>query len=682
MVPSEQANRTDSGPALIYQQRCDEFGAQRDWYNRRSYRNANLSLMLIVGALLCGGLWFWRATPAPLVAAVVLGVGFVVSFVHHGRVDQALRRYTELFAINDEGLMRLRRDWDNLPLRQPPEHNRKEHKDRRGMGLYGQIFAPFASLAMREAAESDDNQHDLSGIANDLDLLGHASLQHLLNTPTTPVGLATLRDWLLTPAPPTIARERQPAVAELAPLNDLRDQFALRGRLMGATQADYERFLRWAEHAPWLPGRRWLLLVARVLPLATLLLAGAQVAGLLTPPLWLAGIIVGLAVTQTIGRAVNQEIDEVAERQQVFATYAELFQMLNSQPFGAPELRRLQADLAAAGLRADRHMRRISRLMALADLRGWMFFYPIQLATLWNVHVLWLLDGWRHAAGGSARRWLATLGEFEALAALATLAHDHPGWAFPKLYDPQSGVKDQEVIGDQTSSQSMRGLADRILAAHGLGHPLLPPDVCVRNDVSVGPPGHFLLVTGSNMSGKSTLLRAIGLNVTLAQAGGPVCAEMLQLRPVALATSMRVQDSLEQGVSYFMAELQRLKQVVDVAEQACTRGERTLLFLLDEMLHGTNTTERQIAARRIILHLLSLGATGAVSTHDLTLADAPELAALSEMVHFTEEFTRGAGGMVMHFDYRLRPGIATSTNALKLMELIGLPVEEAIGNRP
>jgi len=652
MVPSEQADRTDSRPALIYQQRCDEFGAQRDWYNRRSYRNANLSLMLIVGALLCGGLWFWRAMPALLVAAVVLGVSFVVSFIHHGRVDQALRRYTELFAINDEGLTRLRRDWTHLPLRQPPGDAGRE---------------PFEHSNVQTFERSN---------ALDLDLLGHASLQHLLNTPTTPVGLAALRDWLLTPAPPMIAVERQAAVAELAPLNELRDQVALRGRLMGAAQADYERFLRWAERPSWLLAHGWLPALARALPLTTLLLAVAQGTGLIDLPIWLGGIMVGLALTQTIGRAVNQEIDEVAERQQVFATYAGLFQMLGSQPFAAPELRRLQGALSADGLRADWQMRRLTRLMALADLRGWMFFYPIQLATLWNVHVLWLLDRWRHAAGGSARRWLAALGEFEALAALATLAHDHPGWAFPELHDLQSGVKEHEVIRAQTSSQASRALADRILAAHGLGHPLLPPDVCVGNDVSVGPPGHFLLVTGSNMSGKSTLLRAIGLNVTLAQAGGPVCAEMLQLRPVALATSMRVRDSLEQGVSYFMAELQRLKQVVDAAEQAYTRGERTLLFLLDEMLHGTNTSERQIAARRIILHLLSRGATGAISTHDLTLADAPELAAASEMVHFAEEFTRSARGMVMHFDYRLRPGIATSTNALKLMELIGLPAEE------
>jgi DNA mismatch repair ATPase MutS len=179
------------------------------------------------------------------------------------------------------------------------------------------------------------------------------------------------------------------------------------------------------------------------------------------------------------------------------------------------------------------------------------------------------------------------------------------------------------------------------------------------------------------------LLRAIGLNCALAQAGGPVCAAALALPPVTLATSMRVQDSLEQGVSYYMAELRRLKGVVDTAEAVAraTDSQPICLFLLDEILHGTNTAERQIAARRIIRHLLSLGATGAVSTHDLTLAEAPELAAASQRVHFTEEFTRVDGAPEMHFDYHLRPGIATSTNALQLMEIVGLPLADAPAGR-
>ena len=667
--PLQQSQQPGS-PTTTYERRCASFGRQRDEYNRRSNRNANVSLALIAVALVCLGAGLWRGAPLLLAGAALCGAGFIVSFVHHGRVDQVLRRYTELYAINEEGLRRLRRDWAALPLRQPPDTNRPEHAERQG---FVRAFAPFIPAVLASSSvvqKAREQAADRPSFATDLDLFGHASLQHLLNTPSTPIGLALLREWLLAPAPHAVARKRQVAVAELAPLHDFRDDLALRGRLLGVAQPNYERFLRWAEGQPWLVRRSWLLRLARALPLITLALAAAQLFGLISAPLWLAGIAAGFALSKTIGRSVDALINEVAARQAVFATYAELFRLVEGQPFEAPVLRELQAD----GLHAAQQLRRLGQLMALADLRGWMFFYPIQLATLWNVHVLWLLERWQRESGGSARRWLMTLGTCEALAALATLAHDNPSWAFPDLSDARSDTNGTQDAPEASElGASCFDPLDAVLEARNLGHPLLPPDVCVGNDVAVGPPGTFLLVTGSNMSGKSTLLRAIGLNIVLAQAGGPVCATSLRLPPLSLATSMRVQDSLEQGVSYFMAELQRLKEVVDVAEQVRSAGERTLLFLLDEILHGTNTTERQIAARRIILHLLSLGATGAVSTHDLTLADAPELSAVSQPVHFTEQFTRGRNGLNMTFDYKLRPGIATSTNALHLMEMIGLP---------
>jgi DNA mismatch repair ATPase MutS len=208
-----------------------------------------------------------------------------------------------------------------------------------------------------------------------------------------------------------------------------------------------------------------------------------------------------------------------------------------------------------------------------------------------------------------------------------------------------------------------------------LAHPLLPGVTRVGNDVTVGPPGTLLLVTGSNMSGKSTLLRAIGLNVVLAQAGAPVCAHSLTMPPVELRTSIRLADSLERGVSLFMAELERLKEIV-VAARDDTRPRR-LLYLLDEILHGTNTAERLIAARAVLGHLLRAGAIGAVTTHDLTLAADGALATASVPVHFTEQVTGdGTGPGTMTFDYRLRPGLATSTNALKLLALVGLASRE------
>jgi len=236
------------------------------------------------------------------------------------------------------------------------------------------------------------------------------------------------------------------------------------------------------------------------------------------------------------------------------------------------------------------------------------------------------------------------------LSALATLAHDHPSWSFA------------EVDGGPT----------RVLQAEGLGHAMLPEERRVDNDVTVGPPGTFLFITGSNMSGKSTLLRALGQSVLLALAGGPSCARSLRLPPVMVRTSIHVEDSVVQGVSFFMAQLQRLKDVVAAADAATLPDARPVFYLLDEILAGTNSAERRVAATRVIRHLLEVEAIGAVTTHDLELGEQAELAAAAVPVHFTETVATDGAEMSMSFDYRLRPGVATSTNALRLMRMVGL----------
>ncbi len=266
-------------------------------------------------------------------------------------------------------------------------------------------------------------------------------------------------------------------------------------------------------------------------------------------------------------------------------------------------------------------MLRMRQLNGLAKLAGiqhsallFIFVYlPLQFLFLYDFHVLSLIEVWQRRYGKHARDWFEALGRFEALCSLATLVHDHPDWVFPEV----------------------AATADRFQAER-LGHPLLPDDQRVTNDVEVGPAGSFLLVTGSNMSGKSTLLRAIGVNAVLAEAGAPVCAARLSMPPVMLATSMRVRDSLEYGVSFFMAELMRLKEIVDLARQSDQRQGRMLLYLLDEILLGTNSRERHIAVMRVMQFLLRHTAIGAISTHDLELADSEPLSGACRCVHFRE----------------------------------------------
>ena len=612
-------------PAELYQQRSAEFGAAAAAFDQRARRQGNLSLALFFGALVLLMVALWNDNMALTVAAVLCGIAFVASTIYRSRLARQQRRAATLHALNVEGLQRLARHWDGLPL--PP---------------------PIPVDAAPPAPSHLD-----PGTAADLDLLGRAGLEHLLSTPTTPVGWTTLRRWLLSPADAATVRLRQAAVAELAPQVELREELAVRGRLMESTQAEYEQFIAWAEQPGWLSTRPGLVWASRLLPLAALGFFVTTLLGWPTTPALVALLVVNLALSFTVGRAVDDDITRVAARQGVFAAYGGMFGLLSAQTFTAPALQQLQAALTTEQLTADRQMHQLERLMPLAEIRRSILFLIVQAATLWSFHLLWLLERWKQQAGGDVRGWLAALGEAEALLALATLHHDHPPWTFP------------ELVADGPAR----------LEAVGLAHPLLPPDRAVGNDVSLGPPGSFLLVTGSNMAGKSTLLRAIGVNTVLAQMGAPVSASRLHLTPLTLAASMRVQDSLEQGVSFFMAELRRLKAVVDLAAQCANPPARPLLYLLDEILQGTNTHERQIAARRIILQLVAAGAIGAVSTHDLNLADEPAVAAAAVLVHFTESFARGPDGPTMTFDYRLRPGLATTTNALKLMELVGLVTE-------
>jgi predicted ATPase len=660
--PTTHGDGAAESPAAVYERRFDRFSERRSVHNARRYLAANLTVALFFGIPVCLGIAvFALLASAPLFAALGLlfAVAFVAAFAWQTRLDAAYRRYDLLCTLASEGLARLRRDWSALPL--PP-------------AIPGARVAEYAA---------------------DLDILGRASLQQLLGGVAAPAGQITLHDWLMAPAAPDVIRERQAASAELAPSLDFREELALAARQTQLTPTALARFLTWAGGGPWLTRRPWLVALTRLSPLLLFLLLGAELAGLTRYPLWLLFLGLNLLLTTLYGKQVEELLGQVSERQASFRPYGALFDRIAAQPFEAPLLVRLQQRLATAGTggrSAAEWMRRLARILNIADLRLSMFFAVIQATTLWSFHSLWLLERWQRAAGAHVRDWLETLSELDALAALATLAFENPSWAYPQMVEP---------LGDQRA----------IFAARNLGHPLLPPATCVGNDITAGPPGRFVFVTGSNMSGKSTLLRALGSNIVLAQMGAPVCAVSLAMPPIALATSIRVQDSLEQGVSYFLAELHRLRDVLTIVEatteleQVASEareaspdfspqsapsagtsvprrepGETTSripFFLLDEILHGTNTAERQVAARSILRHLLALGATGAVSTHDLSLADTPDLEARRTAVYFTEQFTRGPEGPAMRFDYLLRPGVAPSTNALKLMEIVGLPLDEA-----
>ncbi len=608
---------TTAGVVSYYRNSAATLRARRAVQSRLVDRLGNGRLAAFGAALLLAARWATASggQTAWLAAASAVTVGFAALVWWSNRAKAQLQRTDDLITLADEGAHRAARHWSELPVRDwepaPASH-------------------PYAV---------------------DLDLFGEASLAQLLPPMSSAPGRTTLRSWLVAPAAPAVVEERQLAVAELARDSAFRDELARRGMRIASSAQSLAELEAWARSDGWLRARPALLAATIAIPCATLGLAAAQLAGAVAHSYWIAPAIIGWALTARHGKAFTRSFAPVVGRSNTLRRYAQMARLVSETRFTGPALTGLQARLAGGPRPAHASMRTLTALADCSELRlSPMLYVIVNTLTLWDFHVVHLLERWQEASGRHVGQWLGALGEIESLSALATVAHDNPDWTFPRL--------------DVT--------APVILEAKALGHPLLSDDEGVRNDVTVGPAGTILVVTGSNMAGKSTLLRSIGLNLVLSQAGSVVCARALRHPPAVLHTSMRVQDSLARGVSYFMAELERLKTVVDAADAMPPHAPRVLVYLLDEILHGTNSAERTIAARHVLTHLAASGAIGAVSTHDLQLVDVPELAAVARHVHFQETFSRADGAASMSFDYRLRPGKATSSNALKLLELVGL----------
>lgn len=655
-----------SDPEARHRQRRERYEAVRRADASRARRLVRWRGVAFLAAVAAGlGAEWTGGELAAVLAVAALGAlaAFVVLVVFHRRVRRRARWHGGLADLAAEGLARRARDWEALP--DPGEAGAAPGH-------------PFAA---------------------DLDVLGPASLRRLLSTPATPPGRETTRDWLLSPTGPEEIRRRQEAVGELADHHVFREELAARGRLAGEADADaFRRFLGWCEGDAWLEGRPLLVGVARILPAATALLAFLQAGGLVAEAWWALGPVAMLGVVGIFGSGLGRRVGRATAGEAELERYADLLEDLAGIPGEAEALAGIRTALAggdgpapdaaaadadsagstgaaagssAAAEPAPDAIRRLGRIAAWAEVRrSGLLHFLLQVLLLWDVHVLRALERWRSAHGARVRAWLAALGRGEALCALATLQADHPDWCRPAV-DPDG---------------------EAVFEARGLDHALLTPERSVANDVTVGPPGTFLLVTGSNMSGKSTLLRAVGLAVVLARAGGPVPARRCSMPLLRVHTVMRVQDSLAEGVSQYMAELRRVRRVVAAArgEVAGAAGDGSgpgsaspsgepVLYLLDEPLQGTNEAERRVALRTVLRHLLRTGAVGAVATHDLRLHEVEDLEAAARPVHLTGTVEEGADGPRLTFDYRLREGPATSTNALDLLRAVGLGEEGAEG---
>jgi hypothetical protein len=536
-------------------------------------------------------------------ALAVLAVAFVALVVAHERNARRLARARRRVAFHESALDRLRGDWI-------------------GRGEPGERFA--------------DPHHPY---AADVDVFGRGSVFERLCVARTNSGQDRLAGWLKAGAPLQAVRERQAAAADLGPRVTLREDLAVLGA-EARRAVDSTTLSAWAAADPVEVPRTLRAWAFASSAAAIVALVGVDAWGLL--PFYVASVAVAWCGWQ--GRPFSGAVlGGIGRPAHDLQTLAEVLDRLAQEPFTSPRLRELHATLATDAGSPGRPIGRLKGWLEVHESKRNVFFAIVAFYLVWDLQLAAAVEGWRRRFGGSVERWLDALAELEALASLGTYAFENPSDPYPELVEPGP-----------------------VFDGQGLAHPLLAASRAVRNDVALDATRSMLVVTGSNMSGKSTLLRTVGTNAVLALAGAPVRATSLRLSPLAVGASIRVTDSLQDGESRFYAEIKRIRQVLDIA-----RGSVPALFLLDEIFDGTNSAERRIGAEAVVRSLLDLRAVGLVTSHDLALAEiAVSLAPRAENVHFEDHLEEGR----IAFDYRLKPGPVQKGNALGLMRAVGLEV--------
>jgi hypothetical protein len=510
----------------------------------------------------------------------------------------------------------------------------------RGTDFYGSGIARvenrWAGTGTR-GQRFDDPHHVY---ASDLDLFCAGGLFELLFTARTRTGEETLANWLLSPASMEQIRERHGSVRELRDQLDFREDLAILGR-HATLGIQPEALLRWAE-GPDRMKRKWVLWVATIL--SVLAISGViwwRYSGTVLPLLVL--IVVEALLMHRLRKPLEEVLGDTEEAFRDLDLLHGVLARVERCCFQESSLQALQQQLWSGKLASSRAILHLRFIVDLVNSRRNLIVRLLDVPLMYSIQVAFAAERWRRAHGQAVRSWLGAIGEVEALLCLATYCYEHPDDPLPEFVEGRARFD-----------------------AVALGHPLLPAATCVRNDVSLSAELPMLLVSGSNMSGKSTLMRAIGTNVVLAMAGAPVRAQGLRLTPLRVGVSIRINDSLAEGSSRFYAEITRLRKIFELAG-----GSPPLLFLLDELLQGTNSKDRRIGAEAIVRTLLHRGAIGLVSTHDLALTEIGDLPeSRLRNVHFEDQFENG----IMKFDYKLREGVVTKSNGLELMRLIGLEV--------
>jgi hypothetical protein len=556
-------------------------------------------------AVLCAAIW-------------LLLFGFAVAV--HRRIGRSIERHRLWLEIKTAHLARARLAWDEIPAT-----------------FYHQ----------------PDAEHPFEA---DLDLTGKRSLHHLLDTAVSYEGSQRLRAWLTAPEPdPTLARQRQQVVRELAPLHLFRDRLALNAMEAAGARRTWKanRLAEWLQTSESSGGMgRWLIVFGVMVILNAALLAADLLGGL--PPWWQMTLAAYLGLWLLWSRRMEPAADQAVALAGALRQLRAVFSQLESFSYrDTPHLEALCKPYLHPAHRPSSYLSRITRVVAVMSLReNPMLRLILNTLLPWDAYLAYRLNRTRTDVAERAPGWMDTWFELEALSSLANLAYLNPGYSFPEIL----AGEEQERTGP--------------FNAQGLGHPLIPDAEKVCSDFSVSELGQVTVITGSNMAGKSVFLKTVGVNLSLAYAGGPVNAQCLQTIPFRLYTSMGISDSVTDGISFFYAEVKRLKALLAELQRD---HPLPLLYCIDEIFRGTNNRERLTGSRAYVRALTGKRGLGFIATHDLELANLAR--ELSQVVNY--HFRDSVEGGRMVFDYILRPGPCPTTNALRIMQLEGLPMADS-----
>lgn len=606
-MPQAPASSAASQPVDLYTHRLRELNEIKAAALRRE-KTLGIAKVILAGLTVLLAFWLMRHTSLiELIAAPILL--YIVLAVFHEKLLRSIRHHSRAIEFYERGLARLQDRWA-------------------GHGETGERFLDPAHL-----------------YARDLDLFGSASLFELLSTARTRAGEETLAAWLLAPAPVPEILARQAALRDLAPGIAFRESLFLLGETV-RTGVHPHALAAWGERKPVFPARATHITSS----ILALLWIGSLVAWGLWDFWWLAALLtlVNLGWSRHLLTRLDEAADAVENAAQDLALLSGVLSLLERESFTAPKLVALQAALNTGDVPPSAALRKLARIVGYLEQRRNMILRPFDRVLFWSAQLLFAAERWQQTFGPQIRTWLATVGALEALTSLSAYAYEHPADVFPELIEPAPGANHP------------------LFAAEGLAHPLMPAQVAVRNNFTLSEEQQLVILSGPNMAGKSTFIRAIGLNAVLAQCGAPVRAARLRLSPLAVAASICVLDSLSGGVSRFYAEIQKVKHIADL-----TLGPLPVLFLLDELLSGTNSHDRLAGTEFLVQTFVARHAIGIVSTHDLALARIPEaMGSRAANYHFQDQLQNGR----LVFDYTLKPGIVQSSNALELMRSIGLDV--------